>query len=150
MKFNKFKASCFYISLILLPHFCYADVDIKLNCRLTINKNYISGTTETNTKNVVVGLYQTPKFLSIMPNDVDLSAVGDGKFPESVSVNNFSDANKWDLTNSRSIEGKAIRTSIQIDRNTGFMTYYHDFKNGAIVIDANGICEKIDTTKKKF
>ena len=151
MKLKKFSARGFYILVFfLIPNFSYADIDIKLNCRLTITKIFPSGAPERDTKNVVVEVYQTSTYLSILPNDVDLGTAGTGRNPTTVSVNNLSDSNKWDVTTTTSREGRVTRVSIQIDRNTGVMTYYADFNKGRILTDANGACEKVDTTKKKF
>lgn len=151
MKLKKFSAKGFYLSVFfLLPNFSYADVDIKLNCRLIINKVFPSGASERNTKNVVVEVYQTSNYLSILPNDVDMASAGTKSNTYTVSVENLSDSNKWDVTTTYSREGRVTKVSIQIDRNTGVMTYYADFDKGRIVTDANGNCEKVDTAKKKF
>ncbi len=140
----------FYTAIFLMPTFVLADVDIKLNCKLLINQSFNSGATERNTRNVVVEVLQIANYLSIITNDNDLGSVGTKKTPTVESIENFSDSNKWDLTTITSREGRITRTSIQIDRNTGLMTYYQDFNKGRIIVNANGNCEKIDTSKKKF
>lgn len=128
----------------------YADTDIKLNCRLTITVNQSSGATEKNTKNVIVEVVQTSRYLSILPNDFDVGAVATRKLADTDIVHNLSDSNKWDLTNIRNREGKVTEVTIQIDRNTGIMKTYLNFNQGRIVTESSGNCEKVDTTKKKF
>jgi len=137
-------------SLLLFPAISIADVDIKLNCKLRISIRDSSGT-EINTRNVVVEIYQNSRLLTIIPNDVDFAAVGSNTRSNTVSVLDQSNTNMWSLENTRySSAGHKVTTSIKIDRNTGVLTYFSDFNEGRVLATANGNCEKIDTTKKKF
>jgi len=137
-------------SLLLFPAISIADVDIKLNCNLRISIRDSSGT-EINTRNVIVEIYQNSRLLTILPNDVDLTAVGSNVLSNTISVLDQSNTNMWNLVKThRSSIGHKVTTSIQIDRNTGIMTYLSDFNEGRVLTTASGNCEKIDTTKKKF
>jgi hypothetical protein len=146
----KFTTSFIFLALFFaFPRFSYADVDIKLNCRLTITVNFRNGAVDKDTKNVITEVYQNNNLLTIVFNS-DLQSVASVKSPSVVYVNNLSDSNKWELENVSSREGNNMQTSVQIDRNSGVLTYHSDFNKGRAVTDANGICEKIDTSKKKF
>jgi len=140
-----------FFMLLLAPIISYANVELKLNCRLQIYTDSDSGASERKTRNVVMEVYQSVESISILPNDDALNPVTTNKNPFNISTNNYSNANKWEITNIDSLEGKKnIRVSIQIDRNTGAMNYYSDYNKGQFITRANGNCEKIDTTKKKF
>ena len=93
---------------------------------------------------------QTASYLGIVTAGSDLKSIVTAKTSSLESVQNFSDLNKWHLSDITSREGRITKTTIMIDRNTGLMNYYEDFNQGTILVDANGICEKIDASKKKF
>ena len=150
VKISKFSNFCLVILASVYGTNTYANTDIKLNCILTISMNHSSGTTERNTKNVIVEILQTSSHLSILPNDSDVAAVSTRKLSSTDTVNNLSDSNRWDLTNIRTREGRVTEVTIQIDRNTGLMKAYQNFNQGRIIVDASGNCEKVDTSKKKF
>ena len=139
----------FFVLFFAIPKFSYADVDIKLNCRMTITVNFRNGEVDKDTKNVITEVFQKTNLITIVFNS-DLISVGSVKSPLIVSVNNLSDSNKWELENVMSREGNITKTSVQIDRNTGVLAYYSDSNKGRAITNANGICEKIDTSKKKF
>jgi len=146
----KFSANfLFFVIIFSLPKFSYADVDIKLNCKVTITVNFRTGAVDKDIKNVITEVFQNKDLITIVFNS-DLISVASLKSPLIVSTNNLSDSNKWELENVMSREGIITQTSVQLDRNTGVLAYYSDSNKGRAITNANGICEKIDTSKKKF
>jgi hypothetical protein len=97
--------------------------------------------------------YPSKKF--IIPTSDNFSSVSTVVFPDVLSINDFSDSSKWDISVNQKgiVEGSVINTSIRIDRNTGQIWYSRTFpaENG-ITISEDGIgnCEKINMKKKKF
>jgi hypothetical protein len=74
-----------------------------------------------------------------------------GKTANTISIQNYSDDNKWSLSNTtKSRQGYVAITSITIDRNSGKIFYFRDFRDGQLVIEGQGNCKKVDTTKKLF
>jgi hypothetical protein len=141
---------------LMMPLICIGqDIEIKLSCQLTLVNSYISGLKERSTVEEILEVtqYKRPEYLAIIPvsDSGSLASVTTGKTSNIISVQNYSDDNKWSLTNTvKSSQGFAATTSITIDRNSGKIFYFRDFRNGQLVIEGQGNCKKVDTTKKLF
>jgi len=141
---------------LMLPLICNSqDIEVKLNCQLILVNSYITGHKERITVEEIfeVTQYKKSEYLAIIPVSDSglLASVISGKTPNTISVQNYSDDNKWSLTNTvKSGQGSVSKTSITIDRNSGKIFYFRDFRDGQLVSDGQGNCKKVDTTKKLF
>ena len=140
---------------LMLPLICNGQVvDIKLTCDLSLTHRHKSGTTEREKYTDIFEVYQDANSVSIVPSSPtgNLGGVSTIRIPSTISVNNFSDTNKWSVKNvdkTRHVDS-TTETSITIDRNSGQIFYYHNFRNGNLTIEGQGTCKKIDTTKRLF
>ena len=138
----------FYV-LIFGASFAFGQVvPLRLNCQLSIIKSLDNGYSEREQQTQVFEIYQTAAFLAIVPATDAFASVS--TFTEKgYKVYDFSDQNKWDLTNEKNSETNQIK----IDRNTGQIFYSRLFKatnKESLLIQGNGNCRKIDTDKKLF
>jgi hypothetical protein len=137
----------FLITLLsIFSGIAYAQVDIKLSCQLSVSTIYFNGTREQDIKNVVFDVFENNRFLSIISTHGDFGSVSTKNYPHTLRITNFSNENRWDLT----VDTNISSTKIIIDRNSGQIFYSHNFNEGRIYTQANGICNKIDTKIKKF
>jgi hypothetical protein len=126
-----------------------AQVDIKLNCTLTVIHTFSSGNREQESIKVILDVFQNNKHLAILSSSNDMASVTTIKRPSIESIVDVSDDNKWNLTNT-TVGDKTATSQIIIDRNTGQIFYYRDFNNSSISTKGDGTCFKIDKSKKKF
>lgn len=143
INFSIIIASVFFSTAI------YAQVELKLTCNMDIKKTYSSGREEIIRIKPILEVFQLGSHVSIIPDTNELASVsmrtGNGRI-----VENYSDANKWSIFNKIERNGTTSETSITIDRNTGRIVYSHDYKDGAITVYGEGVCEKVDLSKRKF
>ena len=120
-------------------------IEIKLNCQISLSAEYSTGFREQTQISDIIEIMQTNNYLSIIPSSSELTSVSTGIGRD---VSNFSDQNKWDLSN----EKNGTKTQITIDRNTGKIFYYRYFKGerASIMFTGYGNCFKVDTNKKMF
>ena len=138
--------------LLLSPNLVWSET-IKLSCTIKTIEDYSNGFTETKQYKEIFEVTQTGSFISIIPTSENFNSVTNLKNKNTVSINDFSDSNKWDITNNNKYEsGKTDNTSIQIDRNIGRIWYSRTFDNLTLVfkVSGTGDCEKVNITKKKF
>ena len=133
--------------------------EIKLSCDLQIEKIYGSTLDDAITEkpkkiNEVFVIRDNGKTKVISPESENfLQITTDEIIKKSISPEDNSSKDKWDIsavTFSRS--GGNYQTRYKIDRNVGKISYKSFFMgdNYFSMTTATGICEKIDTTKKKF
>jgi len=134
--------------LLFTSNILYAG-QIKLSC--DINLTYTPSVEELPQKVREIYVIDESTNISIYP----LSNPGSLPMASSHKYNptNYSNQNKWDIQNKYTINGTSYITSVIIDRNSGqiFTSLQGTNKNGLVLtVSGNGICEKIDTQKKKF
>jgi hypothetical protein len=98
-------------------------------------------------------IYQSETLLSIIPfsDSGVLGSVTTGNHPNTISIQNESNQNKWHLNNIRKHQsGTVSETSISIDRNSGSIFYFRNFDFGKIITEGQGQCQKIDSSKRLF
>ena len=141
---------------LMMPIICNSqDIAVKLGCQLTLVNSYITGLKERSTVEEILEVtqYKKPEYLAIIPasESGSLASVSTGKTANTISIQNYTDDNKWSLTNTvKSSQGFVATTSITIDRNSGKIFYFRDFRDGQLIIEGQGNCKKIDTTKRLF
>jgi hypothetical protein len=137
---------------LLLPIICTGqNIEIKLNCQMSLITRHQDGTTfENEIINETFQVIQMDKTLSI--ESITGRLVSQSTYPHKnkVDVLNNSDNNKWSLITLLNIDGKKATYSIIIDRNTGNINYQVNFNQGIILSNAQGTCKKVDTTKRLF
>jgi hypothetical protein len=138
------------LSLMNSIGFAQTRLELKLRCDVLRTDQYITGTIKKEQHSIVVEIIQDKSFLSILPNTI-MRGVMTTKIAGVFDIYNNSDENKWDLTNigRTEQEEKDTSTRIIIDRNTAEIFYEQDFQ-GLVFARAQGICSKIEITKKKF
>lgn len=131
----------------------YAE-ELKLLCDLEIKKTYRSGTVENEKHIATVEIYSSKTLLSmIVTGSEPLIAVSTKLSPNVINVKNDSDSNRWEVTVIRKDEERGeqnTQKTIQIDRNTGYLNYQSNFRNGGIYTSGAGYCKKVDITTRKF
>ena len=148
------KRKIIIFSVFLYPIFCFGqNVEIKLNCQLSLTKRYISGTVERELVKEIYEVYQSNNFLSMIASSDSgkLGSVSTTNHTNTISIENESNQNKWHLKKTWKGQSGAVSVvSINIDRNTGNIFYFDNFDFGKIVSEGQGQCQKIDTSKKLF
>jgi len=140
--------------LLFTSNLLYA-VEIKLSCDVNITLSYPSGSGENRKIHEIYQIRETSSGTSIIPNS------NTGLLPfvatfgaENINVIDNSDQNKWDIWNTRNINGNSYILSVIIDRNSGqiFTSTLILSKNnkGSTLFEGIGSCQKVDTSKKKF
>ncbi len=141
---------------LTMPLICMGqDIDIKLSCQMIFDTTFISGTKERSTSEELLEVtqYKQKEFLSIIPisDSGTLASISTRNTGNVIAVQNLSDDNKWSLSNTtKSSEGYIAKTSLTIDRNSGKIFYFRNFREGRLVIEGQGNCKKVDSTKKLF
>jgi len=140
-----------FLSILLFTE-CYADVDVKLDCDLTITETHINGAREQQRKHIILDIVGNDRsgYFGITSMTDDIASVSTKIRSPGDEIQNFNNDGRWDIRSVRKSSGNISDTRISIDRNTGQMGYYRDWNNGRIISDGNGICSKIDVTKRKF
>ena len=142
----------FLIFLILSSNIAYAEV-IKLSCDLTLDergkkRNYLE----------IITIEQTHNFTFITPSGNILSKVDSESIDPEVKITNLSSKNHWHIFNeSKFIDSEGqmgfFLVNFKIDRNTGALFYQHSYNSSnkySQVVNADGFCKKVDSTKNKF
>ena len=127
--------------------------ELKLSCNINLVSTSSNGISESNQYNQTFEVVDYGKRKMIIPSSDLFSGVSTGKHPTTVSIEDFSDSNKWDIFNQDNFEdGTSSSTTIRIDRDTGKIWYTHTFKEGGRTLNqsGNGDCEKVNVRKKKF
>jgi hypothetical protein len=149
MNTKRFIAICAF----LLPIVCTGqNIDIKLDCQLSLTKQFKSGTVTKETINEIFEVVQYNEAIVIRAtsNTGNLGSVTTVKNPDILSFSNTSDKNRWSLeTVFKTQNGYSNKVSISIDRNTGSIFYTANYEGG-VIDEGKGTCKKIDTTKKLF
>jgi len=141
---------------LMMPFFCIGqNIEIKLSCQMIFDRTYMSGAKERSTVEEVLEVtqYKQLEFLSIIPigDSGTLASISTRNTDNVISVQNFSDDNKWSLSNAtKSSQGYVAKTSLTIDRNSGKIFYYRDWRDGQLIIQGQGNCKKVDSTKRLF
>ena len=139
--------------LILSATLLYANialsevVDIKLNCKIAVTRNFSSGTTEKEQLTETFEIYQNNNYLGILSSTNNFASVTSNRGGW-ISTNS-SNQNKWDLTT----EKNGSNQQIVIDRNTGqffYLSFFQAPSGGSILTKGDGNCTKVDTNKKVF
>lgn len=146
---NNFKFMWVSIFLISVSSVVSAQDELKLMCNLQVKKMYRSGNQEFFNVKSIVQVNDYGNQLSIIPDGEELSSVATYSLANR-TFDNFSNRNKWDLTNTVVREGRKSITNITIDRNTGRIVYSRDWNDGVILSNGEGSCEKIDISVRKF
>ena len=142
----------FFSLIILSSNFAYAEV-IKLSCDLTLDeegkkRNYLE----------IITIEQRHNFIFITPSGNVLSKADSESIDPEVKITNLSTKNRWHIFNeTKHIDPKGqilfFLVNFKIDRNTGALFYQHSTKssnNYSNIVNANGLCNKVDSTKNKF
>lgn len=142
----------FFILIILSSNFAYAEV-IKLSCDLTLDeegkkRNYLE----------IITIEQMHTFTFITPSGNILFKVDSESIDPEVKITNLSTKNHWHIFNETKINGpdgqvRFFNVNFKIDRNTGFLFYQHSYNKSnkySNIVNANGLCKKVDITKNKF
>ena len=133
--------------------------ELKLQCNYSAKALHSNGTVETEAGSAIVDITEVGHDLFIMVEHagMDMSersvstAARAGK-----SINNFSDKNRWDLTNTQVFsDGRIIKRTqrISVDRNTGGLgvSSVTSFRSGNhIEFNASGNCVKVNNQNRKF
>ena len=133
--------------------FCFGqNVDIKLSCQLSLTSRHINGTVERELVKEIYQVFQNNTILLIFANSDSgkLGSVGTSKNPNTISIENESNQNKWHVKTTNKHNSGVFVTSINIDRNSGDIFYYQNHDFGKLITDGQGQCQKIDTSKKLF
>jgi hypothetical protein len=142
------------IIFFLYPIFCFGqNVDIKLSCQVSLTYRHSNGIVERDLVKEIYQVYQSNTILLIFASSDSgkLGSVGTSKSPDTISIENESNQNKWHLkTTSKDKSGIVFVTSINIDRNSGNIFYYQNYDFAKLVTEGQGQCQKIDTSKKLF
>ena len=142
------------IVLLFTSNILYAG-QIKLSCDVNLTISYPSGREENKKIREIYEIDESSYSTSIIPvsNSGNLPSVSSKVYGSVESVINYSDENKWDITNTFTNNGNFHRVSVVIDRNSGSIYTTHDRRakdNAIISFIGTGNCEKINTIKKKF
>jgi hypothetical protein len=116
---------------------------------MNIKKTFKSGSQERSIIKPIFEVYESGRYLSIIPDTDELASVstrtGNGR-----TIDNFSDPNKWALNNKIEANGNITESKIIIDRNTGRIVYSLNWNANTLYVEGEGICEKIDISRRKF
>ena len=123
-------------------------IDIKLNCKISVTRNFSTGTNEKEQLTEIFEIYQNINYLGILSSTNNFASVNTSNRSGWISTN-ASNQNKWDIT----MEKNGSNQQIVIDRNTGQFFYSSFFQapsGGSILTKGDGTCTKVDTNKKVF
>ena len=126
-------------------------LEVKLLCSIKLIARHSGGAVQKENFTEVIDVAEIYGQLRITPQSPKLFGVWTIKSPKTLSVNNSSDSNKWNMEETKQVEtGLINKTILTIDRNTGILFYFNDWDGGTLVTSATGSCEKVDATKRKF
>lgn len=144
-----------FLFLLLFSNFSWSE-EIKLSCNINLVYKHSNGISEQKNINEILEISISKKFIGIIPMGDVINSITTSKNDNTISVDDYSDANKFDITKHNKVINSLInetKTTIRIDRNTGNIFYFTEsnFKDGSILTTTgNGSCEKINLSKKKF
>lgn len=143
--------------LLFTSNILYAD-EIKLSCDIKFVRTQIpSGEiTNSNLKLIyeITELSNGTIFMSSSSYGFAPS-VSTNKGADIISIDNFSNQNKWHIRNITNTKFDATNDKeVLIDRNTGLIhissTFTFTSKIGILETIGDGVCEKVNLMKKKF
>jgi hypothetical protein len=126
------------------------STEIKLLCNISLVIQFKSGGSEQKSLSEIIEItdYGSHKFI-LPQSDENLFSVSTLKRQGIISVNDFSDVNKWDINSIvRSKNGSVLDLRYSIDRNTGLLFYRA--LGEKINETGRGFCEKVTQEKRKF
>ena len=149
--------------LFLILNFTILNVhgfEIKLSCDINLKKIYLlpAGTSEEKvdyqeqlTINEFVNQLGKQIVIQSMTDNVfDVTTIKSGD----IIPRDLSNDNEWHIFNTFEDSNGKRKTTYKIDRHTGRISYSSIFEfisqGSKVSIIGNGICKKIDVTKKKF
>jgi len=143
-------------TLFLLTSFIAHAEEVKLKCLMRISYSSTFDASETLQENVMLSINKNS--IIVENSGTRLSSLYRFSSPPKLTANDFSDENKWDVSNqNNSVPVASVMSSITIDRNTGNISYeattqiLKSEKNiGSSKVNGHGSCQKVDTTKHKF
>lgn len=149
------------LTILLLFSFNSAHaLELKLQCNMTSVSRSSYGV-EKEQGIATVEILELPKFRSIIIDSGTDSLVnsvtsGGAVTSRRIITSDFSDNNKWDISNTNSSTNPNINkreSSIVVNRINGQViskatTIFND--GNSVDFSASGFCVKLDTTKKKF
>jgi hypothetical protein len=144
-----------FLFLLFFSNFSWSE-EIKLSCNINLTHQHSNGESEKSNINEILEISIFKKNKIILPMTDTIASVSTRRDDNTISIDDFSDDNKIDLTTHRKIMHSTItdvKTSIRIDRNTGKIFYSREsnFKDGTqLAVSGNGSCEKVNVSKKKF
>lgn len=139
--------------LLLLSPSTVWSLEVKLSCSINTVTEYSTGGSERGQFNQIFVVTDLGNYRSIISNSDDFASVSTKGIKSTVSVDDLSDSNIWDITNNNKLpNGSTMTTSIRIDRNVGKIWYSSSFDNNQItrLRTGSGDCEKVNVSKKKF
>ena len=145
------------IFLILLVTFASttqsAERITRLVCDVTSKQDYSTGNkySESGPLNVEVHEFGREFSIYIVSTLTGLEAITGSNFPSpNQSADDFSNANKWDVRNSRVNGDRTTIQRITIDRAEGTLTFAHDFRlsTGSLYTRASGRCRRASSERK--
>lgn len=143
------------IFLLSLSNFIHAE-EIKLSCDVKfVRTNIISGEVSNTSLKLIYEITQhSDGTIFITSSSYGFApSVSSSKRTELISVENFSNENKWHIRNVTNSKFDATNDKeVLIDRNTGLIRISTIFtsKVGIQETIGDGICEKVNLMKKKF
>lgn len=143
------------IFLLLISNFIHAE-QVKLSCDVKfVRTNIISGETSNTSLKLIYEITQhSDGTIFIISSSYGFApSVSSSKGAELISVENFSNENKWHIRNITNSKFDATNDKeVLIDRNTGLIRISNTFtsKIGIQETIGDGICEKVNLMKKKF
>ena len=135
-------------------------VEIKLSCDINLKRIFSTSVGPTEDKvdyqeqltiNEFVNQHGKQIVIQSMTSNVfDVTTIKSGD----IIPRDFSNDNEWHIFNTLEDSNVRRKTTYKIDRHTGRISYSSFFEfiteGSKVSISGNGICKKIDVTKKKF
>jgi hypothetical protein len=153
----RFKKTIFICALGAFSQIAISSTQFKILCRLTVVDVSNFKAEGKMTRDTTFEIYASDDESQILflANDMDFASVmTDNKFGRDPYVSNSSARGRWELQSKPPKDNLGVisTTSISLDRNTGNLSYHHWRAAGEIyhIRDANGTCEKVDATQKRF
>jgi len=122
---------------------------VKLECPVTVEAEYSTGTVEKNAEIMVLEIETINGITFFSGSGRSLIDMSSKKSKSIVQVIDSSDSGKWELM----VDTLQSHMSLRIDRNSGALFYQETFnspRGGQIVTTVTGNCRKIDTSKRMF
>lgn len=133
--------------------------DLKLRCNINIKYSYHNGQYETSRSIAIIEISESTDSKSIFisspddfANDISVFSKSFQRYDVQSDGLDSSTPNKWDVSTTYTQKNKKSISRIMIDRNTGELIVQRLFDNNSLVTKTTitGMCEKVNTDKKKF